>query len=123
MRQGVDQPVDAQTVRGNGAGNRIDQKRHVVVGDVEHRHARYGRVRCKPYLGGAGTTRREKRPGIGGDGGELFRTEAREIVGHCAAEQFGRKFGRHRIGGRRGIGVRRAFGALVDAGIELDRHL
>ena len=73
------------------ADDRIEQKRHVVIDDVEHRRGARRRRRLEADLGRAGLARGEQRPRPFGDGGKLVRPVALQIVGHRGAEQFAKE--------------------------------
>ena len=87
----MDQKADVEAALVELADDRIDQKRHVVVDDVEHRHGARHRRRLEADLGRAGLAFGEQRPRPLGDGGELVRPVALQIVGHRRAEQFGKE--------------------------------
>ena len=69
----------------------IDQKRHVVVDDLEHRAAGLAGKRLEADLGGAGRPFLQERPGALRDAGKFGRGVALEILRHREPEQFGKK--------------------------------
>ena len=76
------------------AGHRIEQERHVVVDDFEHRHAASRGIGREPHFGVPGGSLAEKGPGMIGDRGELFRAVALQILRRSQPEQLGEEFGR-----------------------------
>ncbi len=87
----MDQQADVEAALIELADDRIEQKRHVVVDDVEHRHGARHRRRLEADLGRAGLALGEQRPRPLGDGGKLVGPVALQIVGHRRAEQFGKE--------------------------------
>jgi hypothetical protein len=82
----VDQQADIESAVTDLADHRVDQERHVVVDDFEHRHARLGRRRLEADLGRAGFAVLKQRPRLLGDARQLLRPIARDIFGGSAAE-------------------------------------
>ena len=103
----VDQQADVETAFTDLADDRVDQERHVVVDDFEHRHARLRRGRLEADFWGARFALLEQRPRLLGDAREFFRPVAREILGDRMPEQLGDEIqrdvavapGEHRGGG------------------------
>ena len=87
----MDQKADVEAALIELADDRIEQKRHVVIDDVEHRHGARHRRRLEADLGRAGLAFGEQRPRPLGDGGKLIGPVALQIVGHRGAEQFGKE--------------------------------
>ena len=87
----MDQKADVEAALIELADDRIEQKRHVVIDDVEHRHGARRRRRLEADLGRAGLALGEQRPRPLGDGGKLVGPVALQIVGHRGAEQFGKE--------------------------------
>ena len=86
---------------GDFAHHRVDQKRHVVVDDVDHRHrfALAGvreRDRLATQLRRARVARLQEIPGAAGQHGEIGGAVARQVFRHRAREQLRRKAGRRR---------------------------
>ena len=87
----MDQKANVETALIELADDRIEQKRHVVIDDVEHRHGARHRRRFEADLGRAGLAYREQRPRPLGDVGKLIGPVALQIVGHRGAEQIGKE--------------------------------
>ena len=87
----MDQKANVETALIELADDRIEQKRHVVIDDVEHRHGARHRRRFEADLGRAGLAYREQRPRPLGDVGKLIGRVALQIVGHRGAEQIGQE--------------------------------
>ena len=109
------------------ADHRIDEERHVVIDDVEHRYpARHGGG-LEAHFGRTGLRCGEKRPRLLGDRSELLRPVALQILRHCEPEKLGEKI--HRDAGlaqrqrRGGRADERLAGAVaLGAGTILDGH-
>ncbi len=73
------------------AEHRIDEERHVVIDDIEHRCAsRCGGGR-QPHLGRTCRALRKKCPRVIGDRGEFFRTVAFEVLGRSKPKSSAKK--------------------------------
>jgi hypothetical protein len=123
----VDQQADVETTFTDLADDRVDQERHVVVDDFEHRHARLRRGRLEADFWRAGFALLEQRPRLLGDAREFFRPVAREILGDRMPEQLGDEIGRDIAvapGERRGGGSdQRRSGAIAVRGRESIVHV
>src|SRR5208282_5522979 len=62
------------------ADNRIDEERHIVVEDFEHRYCRRRAGRREGYLRRVGLALQKKRPRVLGDAGERLRPVLLEVV-------------------------------------------
>ena len=109
------------------AEHRIDQERHVVVEDVEHRDTRRRSQRHQRDLRRARRALQQKRPGLFGDAGKLRRAIALEILRRGAAEKLDQKIpgdvapARGENGGRRADKALAGF-VVFGTGNVLDRH-
>ena len=81
--------ADIEAALINLAEHGIDQKRHVVVDDLQHPAAGLAGKRLEADLGGAGRPFLQQRPGALGDAGEFGRRVALEILRHREPEQLG----------------------------------
>ena len=107
---------------GDHAHDRIDQERHVVVDDLEHRHGLEPLVRRAGAGRGEAHARRcracagEQRPGVRRQRGKLAGVVAHEVFRHRAREHRGDEIGRNvrvlgsqDLAGGRDQGLRGAF--------------
>ena len=102
----MDDAIDRQVRRGYRAGDRIDQKRHVIIDDGEphpplcraagHGFERDGRLARNACQRSAGN---EQRRGIPGVGATIL-----ILVGQRAVAQRGANIGQHRGGYRLRLG-------------------
>jgi hypothetical protein len=119
MRHEAD--IDAEI--GQLGQDRIDQERHVVVDDLEHRlvaqplmaHREVGRL--KADFRRTWFAHREQRPGVGGKLGELAGIVAQKVFGQRVSEQAGEEIGGNlRMGATQNVGRSRdqcRFGTLL----------
>ena len=108
--------------------NRIDEERHIIVEDFEHRYCRCCAGRREGHLRRAGLALQQKRPRVLGDAGKLRRLVALEVVGHRVPEHLDNEIRRDvapslgKQGGGR-LYQRLGGGIVLRAGNILDVHI
>ncbi len=85
----MDEQADIEAALVELADHGIDQKRHVVVDDFQHRGATLAGNRFEPDLGGAGLAFLQQRPRALGEVGKFVGRIALEILRYCKSEQLG----------------------------------
>ena len=90
---GMHDEADVDAEVGELGEDRIDQKRHVVIDDLEHRigsrrreTARHRPRRVESNFRRAGLAHLEERPGIRRQAGKMTRVVAHEVFGHRIGE-------------------------------------
>ncbi len=108
-------------------GHRIEQERHVVIDDFEHRHAASSGIGREPHFGRSRIPLAKKRPGMIGHRGEVFGPVALQVLRRGQPEHLGNEFSRNsrlaqrqRGGGRADEPLARA--AIVSAQTVLGVH-
>ncbi len=86
----MDKEADIDPTLGQLADHGVDQKRHVVVDDLEYRYAG-PRGGFETQLGHSALARGEKRPGLLGDARQFLGRVALEVVRNGKAEQVGQE--------------------------------
>ena len=123
----MDQQADIEAASIELRQDEVDQERHIVVDDFQHRRAARRGSRLEAQLGRAGLALGEERPRCRGDRGELFGAVALQVLRHRKAEQFGEEiFGDVAVAlcqqRRGGIDQRHAGTIIAAAGNVLDVH-